>query len=107
MIEPWQVWAAQMPNSTPRPVLILSSQFHLRLYQGRVAVVAPLTSMEYDLDYRVTVTNPKDNRTWWVVADQVRTIDSVYLSGDEPMFSLTESEINQIAHGLKMMVAFA
>lgn len=106
MIKPWQVWNADLWKPGLNPVVVVSSEFHLRLSVGRVLTVAPLTANADGVDYRVKITDPRDGGQYWFICDMLRTIDSVHLEGHEPVWELAENEIAEARFGMKMMVAF-
>lgn len=106
MIKPWQVWNADLWKPGLNPVVVVSSEFHLRLSVGRVLTVAPLTENVHGVSHRISVKDPRDGRPYWFVSDMLRTIDSVHLEGDQPIWNLSEPEIRDASHALAQMVAF-
>lgn len=112
MIEPWQVWLVDLDpfegheQGGIRPAVVISSDFHLRLGQGRTVTVAPLTSAASRRSYRVAVTNPANNRVSFAITDQIRTISTRRFERDRPWWSLKDEEITQIRRALRGMVDF-
>lgn len=105
MIEPWQVWNVTTKIET-QYMLVVSSDFHLRLNVGRIVTVVPLSAAKDELDYRPLVfDNAGEN--YAVLCDQTLTILSARLVGTEPAWTLLDREIEKVQRVLKHMVAFA
>ena len=109
-LAPGQVWRADLEPAEGheqggrRPVLVVSSQFHIDLTRETVVTVLPFTSRE--------------RRTWlhrpfldvppvsgWVITEQIRTISTDRLLHSEPLATLTESEIELVQPILRRMLA--
>lgn len=112
MIEPWQVWLADLEplaghdQAGMRPVVVLSSEFHLRINVGRLVTVAPLTTRYRDLAYRVPVKNPYRSETSYVVTEQVRTLSTSRFEGTDCWWRLSDAEIRYVRRALSFMVEF-
>ncbi|WP_308216340.1 type II toxin-antitoxin system PemK/MazF family toxin [Prauserella aidingensis] len=72
-----QVWFVQLDPTVgheqrgDRPALVISSPEHLALWNGRVAVVVPLTSQQKPFRFR-----PEVAPNSWAICDQPRTVDT-------------------------------
>jgi mRNA interferase MazF len=110
VIEPWQVWLADLDPTVEhgqgavRPVLVISSAFHLRINVGRTVTVTPMTNRLRNLSYRVPVQNPHRQETTYVVTDQVRTISTLRFRYTEPWWTLNDGEISEVRRSLINMV---
>lgn len=96
-IAPWQVWRADLnpvdghEQGGGRPVLVVSSRFHLRLTGGALLTVLPLTSTERPgLLHRIPVST-RDGTTF-AITEQIRTISDRRLRG-QPIARLEPDEI--------------
>lgn len=96
-LAPWQVWYADLnpveghEQGGGRPVLVVSSRFHIRLTGGTLVTVLPLTTTERPgLLHRLPVT--MRNGTIYAITEQVRTISRHRLRG-QPIASLSPDEI--------------
>lgn len=111
MIEPWQVWLADLDpvegheQAGQRPVVIVSSALHLRGMQGRMATVAPITSKYRAAHNRVEIRNPKGQPNW-VITEQLRTVDTRRFARSTPWWTLSDPEIADVRHSLRYMVDF-
>jgi hypothetical protein len=107
VIEPWQVWPVELGPDQQFMVLVVSSPFHLRLTSGRQVSIVPLHLSGFaHLDFRVKLLSP-DNIEYWVVTDQMRTIDTKHLTGDKPAWELDGADVGRVRDVLRHMVAFA
>jgi mRNA interferase MazF len=95
--EPWQVWWVDFnpirgrEQAKERPAVIVSSAHHLRLLRGDLITVMPLTTVERDWPFRIQVSTP--GKTSWVITEQIRTVSALRVRGDEPLYTLSPSEI--------------
>ncbi len=111
MIEPWQVWLADLDpiegheQAGKRPVVVISSDLHLQLTGGRMVTVTPVTSAPQRRAYRVPITNYKGD-TNWVLTDQIRTISSSRFLRNAPWWILSQDEIEDVVLALRSMVDF-
>lgn len=111
MIEAWQVWLADLEpvegheQGGVRPVVVVSSEFALRVNVGRMVTVAPITSKFRRLDFRIQITNPKGEPNW-VITEQLRTISTARFARMKPWWNLSEDEINDARRALRFMVDF-
>jgi hypothetical protein len=104
MIEPWQVWKVNVSDTTSRHMLVVSSEFQLRLNVGRWFVAVPLNLTAEEVAYRPVVI--QDGERYAVVTDQFHTILSVHLAGQNPQWVLPAADIEKVQRTLKHMVAF-
>jgi mRNA interferase MazF len=109
-IEPWQVWwvdlepVAGREQGKPRPALVVSSVFHLRLVRGELLSVLPLTTVErVGWLHRIEVALP-GHKTGWAIVEQVRTISATRLTGTKPIGQLDEDQIVAIRSVLSKML---
>lgn len=109
-ITPWQAWWADLDpvrgheQAGIRPVLIVSSPFHLRLTRTTVLTVLPLTTRPRPrLLHRVTVDLP-GQRTGYVITEQLRSIAADRLSGERPLYELPPDKIAEIRDVLRRMI---
>lgn len=111
MIEPWQVWLADLDPTEDheqpgtRPVLIVSSEVHLRGNQGRVATVVPITSNYRRWNSYVEIINPQGNPNW-AIGDHIRTIDTRRFERTTAWWTLKNAEIDQIRRVLRYMTDY-
>lgn len=108
-MQPWDVWYADL-NPTEgreqagrRPVIIVSSAFHLRVASSLVTVV-PLTTRHRPFPFRVRIDSLKE--TSYAITEQVRTISRSRLSGGSRYGRLTMDEIAMVRNVLDAMVAW-
>lgn len=104
MIEPWQVWSATV-GDTDQPVVVVSSAHHLELTGGRRVTVVPLTYLNRNLRHHVQVKNAEGD-TAFVMTDQVRTMSSVRLNGQQAAWTLQDTEQAEVRRALQHMVEF-
>lgn len=107
-LAPWQIWRAALDpaesdeQGQTRPVLIVSSSFHLRLTGYALATVLPLTTTErHSLLHRVPVTI--GDSVGYVITEQIRTISRRRLLG-EPILRLDAPEIAQVREVFQRML---
>jgi mRNA-degrading endonuclease toxin of MazEF toxin-antitoxin module len=111
VIEPWQVWRADLDPAEShehggvRPVVIVSSGFHLDTQQARNAIVCPLTSTDRGIRTQVAVSDPR-GVTSFVMTEQPRFISTFRFEHSEPLWTLTEAEVASVQRALKLMVDF-
>jgi len=105
---PWQVWYAELnpvqghEQGEARPVLVVSSRFHLRLTGGTLVTVLPLTTRERPtLLHRVPIVM-KDGTTY-AITEQVRTISRQRLRG-QPVVRLKPDEIANVRETFMQML---
>jgi len=95
--EPWQVWWVDFnpirgrEQAKERPAVIVSSAYHLRLLRGDLITVLPLTTVERAWPFRIQVGTPR--KPSWVITEQIRTVSGLRVRGDEPLYTLSPSEI--------------
>jgi mRNA interferase MazF len=95
--EPWQVWWVDFnpfggrEQAKDRPAVVVSSAYHLRLLRGDLITVMPLTTVERDWPFRIRLGTP--GKTSWVITEQIRTVSALRVRGDEPLCTLSPSEI--------------
>jgi mRNA interferase MazF len=112
VIEPWQVWLADLDpfegheQGGVRPVVVVSSEFHLRLMGGRMVTVMPLTSTDFRLSTRIKVSNPQNGRISYAITDQVRTVSTNRFERTAPWWTLKDGEVSKIRQALQKMVDF-
>jgi mRNA interferase MazF len=107
-VAPWQVWHADLnpveghEQGDSRPVLVVSSSFHLRLTASALVTVLPLTTVERPgLLHRVAV-RTRDG-TSYAITEQVRTISRRRLRG-EPIARLQPGEIASVREVFAQML---
>jgi mRNA interferase MazF len=110
-IEPWQIWwvdldpTAGREQNGRRPVLVVSSKFHLRLTAQALISVLPLTTKERPgWLHRVKIQIP-DKPESWVITEQVRTISADRLTGRSPVHRLEPDQIAEVKRVLGRMLA--
>jgi mRNA interferase MazF len=106
---PWQVWYADLDptegreQAGRRPVLVVSSAFHLNLTGSALLTVLPVTSVERPgWLHRVAI--DVQGRTSYVITEQVRTVARARL-GDKPVKRLDTDEIAAVREVLASMLA--
>jgi mRNA interferase MazF len=109
-VAPWQVWWADLnpvrghEQAGVRPILVVSSTFHLRLTRSGVLTVLPLTTRARPhLLHRVTIDIP-GQRTSYVITEQLRSISADRLTGRQPMHQLTMDQIVEVRDVLRRMI---
>ncbi|MGH3546021.1 MAG: type II toxin-antitoxin system PemK/MazF family toxin [Mycobacteriales bacterium] len=110
VIAPWQIWWAKLDpivgheQAGTRPVLVISSQFHLRLTRAAMLTIVPLTTRERPyLLHRIRIDIP-DNRPTYVITEQQRSISADRITGKTPMYELTSEQIHQVRSVLRAMM---
>jgi mRNA interferase MazF len=106
---PWQVWWAELDPTVGneqagrRPVLVVSSPFHLALTAQALVTVLPITSRHRPTwAHRVPV--QFNGRTSYVITEQVRTVAQSRLVG-AAITQLTPAEVNAVRVVLGQMFA--
>jgi mRNA interferase MazF len=109
-IRPGQVWWSDLDpaegreQAGRRPVVVVSSRFHLSLTGEHLVTVLPLTSRERPgWLHRVAVTRP-GRTTSYVLTEQVRTIARSRLTGQAPAWVLSDQEAEQVRTVLRKMI---
>jgi mRNA interferase MazF len=109
-IEPWQVWWADLEpvagreQGKARPVIVVSSTFHVRLVRGELLSVLPLTTVERPgWLHRVEIALPGRKRGW-VITEQVRTLSATRLTGAKPIGKLDGDQIDAVRTVLAKML---
>lgn len=105
-LAPGTVWFADLDptqgreQAGDRPVLIVSSSFHLELTAGDVATVLPLTSVcRPGWVHRVQISENS-----WVITDQVRTIATRRLRRRALDLDPAEAELAEVRRALTAML---
>jgi mRNA interferase MazF len=108
-IAPWQVWWANLnpivghEQAGTRPVLVVSSAFHLRLTRATVLTVIPLTTRERPhLMHRVRIDIP-GKRASYAITEQQRTVAADRLTGNDPVYELIPGQIADVRNVLRRM----
>lgn len=103
---PGTVWFADLnptqgrEQAGDRPVLIVSSSFHLELTGGDIATVLPMTSVHRPgWVHRVRI-----GESSWVITDQVRTIATRRLRRRAVDLDPAEAELVDVRRALRMMI---
>lgn len=103
---PGTVWFADLnptqgrEQAGDRPVLIVSSAFHLELTGGDIATVLPMTSVHRPgWVHRVPI-----GESSWVITDQVRTIATRRLRRRATDLDPAEVEFVEVRRALRMMI---
>lgn len=106
LIEPGQVWfvdfdpAQGREQGKDRPVLVVSSQFHLALTMGQLVSVLPLTAIERPgWIHRIRVA-----AGGWVITEQVRTVSANRFRRPAPEIALTPDELAEVQRILAQML---
>ncbi|MGQ0630858.1 MAG: type II toxin-antitoxin system PemK/MazF family toxin [Sporichthyaceae bacterium] len=83
-----------------RPVVVVSSQFHLALTGGALVTVLPLTTVEREgWLHRTTLA-----AGGWVVTEQIRTVSADRFRRPALEISLTEAELAELRRVLALML---
>ncbi len=110
IVRPWQVWWADLdPVEGPeragrRPVLVVSSAFHLRLTGESLVTVLPVTMRERTGWLHRVPVHPTDRPIGFVLTEQVRTIARSRLQGQRPAWVLTDNETSAVKTVLRQMI---
>jgi mRNA interferase MazF len=101
-VQPWQVWWADLDptegheQAGRRPVLVVSSTYHLRVTAGAMLSILPLTTRERQgWLHHVRVDLP-DKPASRVLTEQVRTIAVSRLVGRHPIYTLTSEQAAEV-----------
>lgn len=87
-----------------RPVVVVSSPFHLRLVRSSLITVLPLTTRERpQLLHRVRIEIP-GKRGGWAITEQLRTVASDRLSGTSAMWELPPDQIAAVRDVVRRMI---
>jgi mRNA interferase MazF len=107
---PWQVWWADLDpvlgkeQAGRRPVVIVSSVFHLALTRYALVTALPLTTRQRPgWEHHVPVEIPGKPASY-VLTEQVRTFASRRLAGDRPIATLTADQIAAVRPILAAML---
>lgn len=110
VIRPWQVWWADLDptegreQAGRRPVLVVSSAFHLRLTGEALVTVLPVTTRERSGWLHRTPVHSTDRPIGFVITEQVRTIARSRLQGQRPAWVLTDGEASAVKAVLQQMI---
>lgn len=109
-LAPWQVWWADLnptrghEQAGHRPVLLVSSDFHLRLTRSAMVTVLPMTTRERPgLLHHLRIEIP-GKPTGYVLTEQIRTIAAARLTGTAPMWELKDDQISEVRRVLGRML---
>ncbi len=109
-LAPRQVWWADLDpiqgheQADGRPVLIVSSRFHLQLTRQTLLSVLPMTTRERSgFLHRVPVAVP-GQPTSYLLTEQLRTLTADRLAGRTPMWELPIDEIAEVRRVLHRMI---
>jgi mRNA interferase MazF len=111
LIQPWQVWWADLDptegreQAGRRPVLVISSVFHLRLTGEALVTVLPVTTRERPGWLHRIAIHPENRPTGYVITEQVRTVARSRLEGRRPAWVLTNDEVTAVKTVLQQMIA--
>ena len=109
-VRPWQVWWADLDpaegreQTGRRPVLVVSSAFHLRLTGEALVTVLPVTTRERSGWLHRTPVHPTNHPIGFVITEQVRTIARSRLQGQRPAWVLTDGEASAVKAVLQQMI---
>lgn len=105
-IRPGDVWWADLEpvrgreQGKDRPVVVVSSRFHLALTGGALVTVLPLTTVEREgWLHRTAIAGGG-----WVVTEQIRTISAARFRRPAPEIGLAESELAEVRRVLAQML---
>jgi len=110
VVRPWQVWWADLDptegreQAGRRPVLVVSSMFHLRLTGDALVTVLPVTTRERSSWLHRTPVHPANRPIGFVITEQVRTIARSRLQGQRPAWVLTDDETSAVKTVLRQMI---
>lgn len=106
-IAPGSVWFCHLDpvrgreQGKDRPVLVVSSAFHLQLTGGALVSVLPLTSRERPgWLHRV----PVGGGVGWVITEQLRTIAAQRFRRRAPEITLSDGELAEVQRVLAKML---
>lgn len=106
---PWQVWEADLDpvegreQGGRRPVLVVSSPFHLNLTAAALVTVLSLTTAAQP-GWLHRVRLDVGRTTSYVITEQVRTISRARLVGNSPIKRLNADEIAAVREVLAEMI---
>lgn len=109
-VRPWQVWWAALDptegreQAGRRPVLVVSSVFHLRLTGEALVTVLPVTTRERSGWLHRVPVYPTSRPVGFVITEQVRTVARSRLQGQRPAWVLADDEISAVKTVLKQMI---
>lgn len=110
VVRPWQVWWADLDptegreQAGRRPVLVISSAFHLRLTGEALVTVLPVTTRErHGWLHRIPV-HSANRSSGFVITEQVRTVARTRLRGQRPAWVLTDDEVSAVKRVLRQMI---
>jgi mRNA interferase MazF len=109
-VQPWQVWWADLDptegreQAGRRPVLVVSSPFHLRLTGEALITVLPVTTRERTGWLHRVPVQPTERPPGFVITEQVRTIARSRLHGQRPAWVLTANEASAVRTVLRQMI---
>lgn len=107
-VEPWQVWWADLDptqgreQAKKRPVVVVSSVFHLQLTARHLVTVLPLTTVER-AGWKHHVRIESLSKTGWAMTEQARTISASRLDA-RPVGRLAADEIIEVRRVLGLML---
>lgn len=109
MISQWDVaWADLDPvagheQAGHRPVIVVSTPLHLRMYPTLVTVMPMTTRGRPQLIHRVRIETP-GRPVSWAITEQVRTISRSRLGNRAPLYRLTGEQIEDVGAVLRRMI---
>ncbi|WP_432830025.1 type II toxin-antitoxin system PemK/MazF family toxin [Dactylosporangium sp. CA-092794] len=110
VVQPWEVWWADLDptegreQAGRRPVLVVSSVFHLRLTGEALVSVLPMTTRERPgWLHRVPLRAPH-GQGGFVITEQVRTVARSRLQGRRPAWVPTHDEVAAVKQVLRQMI---
>ena len=109
-IRPWQVWWSDLDptegreQAGRRPVVVVSSRFHLSLTGEQLITVLPLTTRARSgWIHRVAIALT-GKPVSYALTEQVRTIARSRLVGQTPAWVLAEREVGEVRVVLRKML---
>lgn len=109
-IAPWQVWWADLDptrgheQAGHRPVLVVSSRFHLQLTRAAIVTVVPMTTRHRpQLVHHLAIEIP-GKPTSYLLTEQLRTIAADRISGTAPLWELKDDQIGEVRRVLNRMI---
>ncbi|MDP9795264.1 mRNA interferase MazF [Catenuloplanes nepalensis] len=109
-LAPGQVWYADLDpaegreQARTRPVLIVSSDLHLRLTAEALATVIPLTTRERP-GWRQRVRIGSGAQECWAITEQIRTLSTARLLNPHPAWIVSEPEFRDVMYAVSRMIA--
>ena len=107
--QPWEVWWADLnpvagrEQAGHRPVLVVSTAFHLRLNHGQLATVLPMTTTVRPLPHRMEIPIP-GRKPGYLITEQLRTISTGRLTGSGPLWQLPPDLVEEVRGVLRRMI---